>query len=86
MSGYCSVALPRGAVVLSAVCDCGIFIILLAYYFCLRILPHSTCIFKKTKNWTRSKNDKFICFSFILFVLECNLSPHYYYSDTLNIT
>ena len=29
---YCSVALPHGAVGLSAVCNCGIFLIILAFF------------------------------------------------------
>ena len=37
MSGDCCLALPRGAMGMSAVCDCGIFLIILTYYF--YILP-----------------------------------------------
>ena len=33
LSSWCLVALPRGAVGWSAVCDCGIFMIMLTYFF-----------------------------------------------------
>ena len=35
----CFVALPHGAVVWSAVCECGIFLIILAYFLKLHVLP-----------------------------------------------
>ena len=33
MSGDCCVAIPQGATGLSAVCDCGNFLIILTIYF-----------------------------------------------------
>ena len=49
-------------------------------HFLFADLTSSGMYFKHTKSRTRSENVKFICFPF-----SFNLSPNYYYSDTLNI-